>query len=178
MRVRRVGDSSLAGAADASRRVTPANTGLEERNLTYRRRSVRDMRRSLVVAFMILASSCGGPKDDPADPADPAYPGSTILTPTRSGGTCCFYPDDSEARCPVLITDYGTNDEFDRVIDFYDGLGFDGEGAGPTGGPIVRWIGVRNGNPTTWRKVDLGADGVGGHPEWATFVEVLAPDCP
>jgi hypothetical protein len=135
------------------------------------------VRRLLVVASLFLAASCGGPQDDPANPADPAYPGSEVINATRSGGTCCFFPDDSEARCPVLITDYGTNDGFDRVVDFYDGLGFRGEGAGPTGGQVVRWIGVRSGDETTWRKVDLATGVVGGHPEWATFIEVHAPDC-
>ena len=105
------------------------------------------MRRFLILAFMLLAASCGGPRDDPANPADPAYPGSTILTPTHSGGSCCFYPSDGEARCPVVITEFGTQDELGSVIDFYDGLGFDGEGAGPTGGPMVRWIGVSQRQP-------------------------------
>src|SRR4051812_10563571 len=102
------------------------------------------MRRFLVVASLFLAASCG-PHDDPASSADPPYPDSEVISPTRSGGSCCFYPNDSEARCPVLITDYGTHDELDGVVDFYDGLGFRGEGYGPTGGQVRRWIGVRAG---------------------------------
>lgn len=135
------------------------------------------MRRSLIVGLMLLAVSCGGPQDDPANPADPAYPGSEVISPTHSGGSCCFYPTDGEARRPVLMTDYGTNDGLDRVLDFSDGLRFSGEGGGPTGGGVVRWVGVRDGTATTWRKVDLATGAVGGHPNWEAVVTVMAHDC-
>jgi hypothetical protein len=130
-----------------------------------------------MVASLLVLVSCGGSPANQDAPSEPAYPGASVLGPTRSGGTCCFYPNDGEATCPVLITDYGTNDELNKVADYYEGSGFVRRGTGPTGGEVVRWIGVRDGGEKTWRKVDVATGPIGGHPEWNTFVEVLAPDC-
>jgi hypothetical protein len=140
------------------------------------------MHRFLLVLMLLLAvtTACTSGSfvgsDDPANPADPGYPSAALISATESGGTCCFYPSDGEAQCPVLITGYGTKDELDRVVAYYRALGFHGHG-GPSGGAMIRWIGTRDGDATTWRKVDIATGEVAGRSRWVTAFEIFAPDC-
>jgi hypothetical protein len=132
----------------------------------------------VLVMLGLLVSGCTASLTDAVDPrGEPAYPGATVVRNTQSGGTCCFYPDDGTAECPVWVTDYGTDNPPERVIQFYMDSGFVEASSGSEDGRI-RWIAVHPGNPQRWRKVDITSPGEGaGVPDSVTVVEVMSADC-
>jgi hypothetical protein len=129
---------------------------------------------------VLLCTGCSAPSSyrfDPRDPDEPAYPRATLIRETESGGSCCFYPSDGEAKCPVWLTGYGTEDVIENVVAFYESLGFVGKRAPGGKQGILRWIGVLDGTSLSWRKVDVATGDIAGRSEWRTAFEVMAPDC-
>jgi hypothetical protein len=143
---------------------------------------------SLLLAIVLLfLGGCGGSPsrlpDDPADPLSPRYPESqSIRRPFVSNAEGLCIPGLPDCCFPLLST-WGTNDSIETVVSLYKKLGFRGEGGRidpATGeetpdGDLVRWIGDR-GEGRRWRKVDIAWGAIAGRPEWATVIQLFAPD--
>jgi hypothetical protein len=130
--------------------------------------------RAFLVLWMLLAG-CGGP--EPAGPpSDPTYRDAEALGPTTSSEHDPYC--DEEGCCPVWLSEYGTEDEVEEVVAFYEGEGFEQRGtAGEVDDRVVRWVGIRPGDRVSWRRADVFAGFVADLDSHPTVIRLAAPDC-
>lgn len=127
------------------------------------------------LTLSLLLAACRGPDPGPL-PADPAYPGADALGPTVSSEHDPYCDD--EGCCPVWMTEYDTGDEVEEVVAYYEGEGFEQRGlAGEVDDRVVRWVGIRDGDRSSWRRADVFAGFVADLEDHPTVIRVAAPDC-
>lgn len=130
-------------------------------------------RATLVLSLALVA--CSGPAPE-GPPSDPAYPGAEALGPTASSEHDPYC--DEDGCCPVWVTEYGTEDDVEEVMAFYEGEGFDQRGlAGEVDERVVRWVGILTGDRSSWRRADVFAGFVADMEDQATVIRLAAPNC-
>lgn len=108
----------------------------------------------------------------------PAYPGSTVLRELEASTSEVYEAPDRDNSCPTDITEYGTNDSPDGVTRFFEDRGFARLGSGgPTSGGGYRWVGVREGDESSWRKADIASGAIAGSEDWETIYSLAAANC-
>lgn len=140
--------------------------------------------RRLPPALLVLvafSSACNQERSTEAERdgrVGPASPGSAVLREIPSSDAVLYEPPGGDNSCPTKFTSYGTTRAVEEVVEFFQNHGFARLGVGGfEDGRLVRWGGVREGDVTDWRKVDIATGEIAGRTEWTTTYEVFAAAC-
>jgi hypothetical protein len=126
-----------------------------------------------ILGLAVLACTTSPkPAPDAFKPGGPGYPGATRLRELGPGSAVLY-----KGESGTCITSYGTADSIGKVIEFYEGQGFQAGRKSPAiiGGRVVRWVGTRPGGIRTWRYADIATGRIAGAPEWTTYIDIATP---
>ena len=131
-----------------------------------------------ILAAIVALAACGsGDKQSTSAMENLVYPDSQVLREVESSTAELYDPPAGDNSCPTAFTDYGTNDSPEDVTKFFEARGFERRGQGGRFDSAYRWKGVRDGDETTWRKVDIADGATAGRSEWETVYALSEPAC-
>jgi hypothetical protein len=127
--------------------------------------------------LLVGIAACGNGGNETSAQGNDIYPNSEVLREVKSSTAELYDPPAGDNSCPTSFTDYGTNDSPEDVTKFFEARGFQRRGEGGPFDGGYRWIGVREGDESAWRKVDIANGATAGRSEWTTFYAVFEPAC-
>lgn len=131
----------------------------------------------VILGLVLVLPACTNGGEGTTAPRDLIYPNSQALREVDSSDAQLYEPPTGDNNCPTSFTEYGTHDPPEDVTKFFEARGFKRRGAGGRFDGGYRWIGVREGDESAWRKVDIANGQTAGRSEWETFYGIFAPAC-
>lgn len=135
--------------------------------------------RSLIAAVLLTTfMACETSEAPTPGPVDPLFPDARLERVDRTSSSQEYFPEGADNACPVTLASFLSGSQIEEVVGFYEDEGFELiPEAGYDNGELIRWIGERQGDEESYRRVDIATGEVFGHPEAATGFDIFKPNC-